>query len=379
MAMFERSRNTPVLIVGAFACIAALAIGVWIWAGDAKGPTSVAVVEIDLPAKSRDLGGGVLSPPAFNRPAPNEANGATGRLNHGGPDIEGGFVVPSVTPAAFSWETRPPQETVPLAPIDPALVEKQASALLPRIAEDGRTPWRVYARPFDSRDDRPRIAIVIVGVGLSPVTAEAAIEHLPGAISLAMDPYAADVAELAREARQYGHEVLVSVPFESADFPFEDPGPSALLTTLEPEENVQRLESLLGRFPGYLGVVSSMGSKFSKSEDQLLPVLETLKVRGLMFLDGAGAEQSVGPRVATEIGLPRAFVDIVIDEDPSAAEIERQLARLEDIARQRAVAVAVARPYPISLRQLSKWAATLESQDLVLAPISSVVDAQFLP
>ena len=379
MEMFERSRNTPVLIVGGLACILALVIGVWMWAGDDKGPSSAVVVELDLPAKSRELGGGVLSPPALSRPTPREANGDTDRLSHAGPDTEGGFVVPSVTPASFSWDPRQPQETVPLAAVDPALIEKEASAMLPKIADDGRTPWRVYARPFDSRDDRPRIAIVIVGVGLSAVTAEAAIEHLPGQISLAIDPYAANPAELAHQARQYGHEVLLSVPLESVEFPFEDPGPSALLTTLEPEENIQRLESTLSRFTGHIGVVSVMGSKFNKSEENLFPVLETLKVRGLMFLDGAGAEQSLGPRVATEIGLPRAFVDIVIDENPSSAAIEQQLARLEDIARNRAVAVALARPYPISLRVLSKWAATLEPRDLVLAPVSSVVDAQFLP
>jgi uncharacterized protein len=49
---------------------------------------------------------------------------------------------------------------------DPALIEQTQQGPLPRIADDGRTPMTAYAPPAPS-DKRPRIAIVISGLGIS--------------------------------------------------------------------------------------------------------------------------------------------------------------------------------------------------------------------
>ena len=49
---------------------------------------------------------------------------------------------------------------------DPALIEQTQQGPLPRIADDGRTPMAAYAPPAPS-DKRPRIAIVISGLGIS--------------------------------------------------------------------------------------------------------------------------------------------------------------------------------------------------------------------
>ena len=179
--------------------------------------------------------------------------------------------------------------------------------------------------------------------------------------------------------RRFGHEVLLSLPLESADFPFEDPGPYALLTSLSPKENLDRLEFLLSRFASYVGVIGVMGSKFNINDGSVRPVLLALRDRGLMYVEGTESAKSVAPLVATEIGLPRALADLSLDDVPSKAAIDGQLARLEDIARERAVAVAIARPYPVTLERLKAWAATLGERGLVLAPVTAVADAQFLP
>ena len=73
---------------------------------------------------------------------------------------------------------------------DPALTEPGRHGLLPRISPDGRLAWRVYARPFDTTDGRPRIAIVLGNLGISDAATETAIQQLPGGITLAFSPYA---------------------------------------------------------------------------------------------------------------------------------------------------------------------------------------------
>src|SRR6185369_3477723 len=54
---------------------------------------------------------------------------------------------------------------------------------LPIIAPDGRTPFDAYKRPFIS-NGRPKIALVIGGLGLNARATQAAIETLPGEITL---------------------------------------------------------------------------------------------------------------------------------------------------------------------------------------------------
>src|SRR5215510_4761563 len=44
---------------------------------------------------------------------------------------------------------------------DPALVEDSQFGPLPVVAADGRAPMTAYARAFDAKDKRPRIAIIV--------------------------------------------------------------------------------------------------------------------------------------------------------------------------------------------------------------------------
>jgi hypothetical protein len=290
--------------------------------------------------------------------------------------------LPPKAPAERTASTGSPDsvsDEVPYEGPDPALIEPGASGPLPRISDDGREPWRVYARAFDSRDDRPRLVVIVTGLGLGAAATEDAVQRLPAPVTLAFSPYAKDGENWARTARRAGHEILLSLPLEPADFPFDDPGPYALLTSLTSQENLDRLEFLLSRFTGYVGVIGIMGSKFNRKDDSVRPVLLALRDRGLMYVEGTDTEESVAPMVASEIGVPRVLADLSLDDVPSKAAIDSQLARLEDIAGERAVAVGLARPYPVTLERLAAWAATLDGRGLVLAPVTAAADAQFLP
>ena len=62
--------------------------------------------------------------------------------------------------------------------------------MLPRIAPDGRMPMQVYAAAFDPTDKRPRVAVLLAGIGMAEIFSEEAIRATPPAISLAFSPYA---------------------------------------------------------------------------------------------------------------------------------------------------------------------------------------------
>lgn len=259
---------------------------------------------------------------------------------------------------------------------DPELVEVVEDGLLPIVSKDGRMSLRVYARPFDQNDERPRIAIVVQNMGLSHSATETAIQQLPGSITLAFSPYADNLDHWIAAARKAGHEVLLALPMEPVNYPLNDPGPYALITGLDPAQNTQRLQWLLSRFTGYVGVTNEMGSRFTTSNQDIRPILEIFHKRGLMFVDSRVTSRSVAIRVAEEVGLPWAVSDRSIDRIPSRRSIDRKLAEIERIALDKGTAVAMAFPYPVTFERLALWLPKLEKEGFAVAPISAVVNRQ---
>ncbi|MBL4575356.1 MAG: divergent polysaccharide deacetylase family protein, partial [Opitutaceae bacterium] len=249
---------------------------------------------------------------------------------------------------------------------------------LPKIDKRGRKSWQAYARPLTGNEKGQHVGLMIIGLGLSRASTMAAIRKLPPAVSLVFDPYAKDLDDWLLRARLAGHEVFVSLPMESSKFPKQDPGPMALTTTVQVADNMKRLHSVLSSFGGYVGVVSTMGSKFSIADGQLKPILEEIKKRGLMYVDAASTSRSSAPTIAAEIDLPVVKNNVVLDDPPAASSIQRRLRRLETFVSKNATAIALARPYPVSIHQLQAWTKTLAEKKLVLVPVSSIVGKQFI-
>jgi polysaccharide deacetylase 2 family uncharacterized protein YibQ len=280
-------------------------------------------------------------------------------------------------PAKAAVSVNSPYDPVPMTPAPAAgLIEESPRGPLPRIGADGRTPWQTYARPFFHDDKRPRIALVIGPMGISSNATSRAIEGLPGAVTLAFSSTADQLGIWVDQARRLGHEVMLDLPMEPADFPRNDPGPNTMLVSLDPDRNQQRLLSALGRVSGYVGVTSLSGSRFTGAPDSIRPMLGEVNRRGLMFLDALAEARSPAAREATKIGLPRAIGDGFIDAIPSKAAIETQLRNLEEAAWLDGAAVGIATPYPVTLDHLSQWIKTLEAKGIVLAPITALVNKQ---
>jgi polysaccharide deacetylase 2 family uncharacterized protein YibQ len=259
----------------------------------------------------------------------------------------------------------------PIPAPDSALLEQGQFGALPRVGADGRTSIRAYAGHFDRQDTRPRVGIIVADVGISNAQTEDAIRRLPPAVTFAISPYAPRAAQVAERLRAKGAETLIGLPLEPAGYPLNDPGNRALLTGRSAPENMANLEWVLSRFPGYvgtIGVVGGMrGERFAAMEQSYLALQESLRNRGLLFVDAR-------PGVA---GPGRAWgrsVDVILDEPATRTEIERRLGELETIAKARGSALGLAHAAtPVVVDRLVAWAAGLERRGLALAPISVLI------
>jgi polysaccharide deacetylase 2 family uncharacterized protein YibQ len=255
---------------------------------------------------------------------------------------------------------------------DPALIEQTSDGPLPRIADNGRAPIDAYAAPAPPAG-RPKIAIVITGLGFSARETSAALAQLPAAVTLAFAPYSNDAQRWVGEARKQGHEVLVEVPMEPYDFPDSDPGPHTLRAGIDEEANTQRLVWALTRFTGYTGITNLLGSRFLADQESLAPVLRFLARRGLLFYDNGSVSRSLAPQVARRAGTAFAQGVVTIDRIQTAMEIDRRLSELETRARATGSATATGFVFPLTMERVALWAQGLSGRGFVLVPASAIV------
>ena len=254
---------------------------------------------------------------------------------------------------------------LPPSPLAGLTAPGPGGGLLPIVASDGRNPYQAYARPFQS-NGKPKVALVIGGLGLNAKSTREAIEQLPPEVTLSFVPYAEGLQGWIDLARANGHEVLLEAPMEPQDYPDNDPGPYTLLTTAKPADTVQRLDWLLSRATGYFGVTNYLGSKFVTSDSAMATFTGDLHQRGLAFVDDGSAARRGG-------GIPRASADKVIDDELAGDAIDKSLAALEAAALQHGQALGSGFAYPITLDEVQHWASGLAARGYQLAPASAVM------
>lgn len=260
-----------------------------------------------------------------------------------------------------------------IPPPDPDLLEPGPHGPLPRIGPQGRSAIRTYGRPFDRQDPRPRIGLIIGGLGLNAALAEEAIRRLPGPVTLAFSPYAPRVDRLLDQARAKGMEVLLALPLEPTGYPLNSPGDRALLTSLSEADNQDRLDWSLSRFGGYVGVIGAhgpmRGERFALLPDRMGALQRALALRGLLYVDPRpGASQPARAWGRT--------VDVLVDEPATRGEIDRKLESLERTARERGTALGYAgEPSPVLVERVAIWAGQVEGRGIALAPVSALIRA----
>lgn len=255
----------------------------------------------------------------------------------------------------------------------PEVVEYTNLGELPRISDGGRAPWQIYARPFNAEDPRPRIAIVVAGLGAQKLVAEDAVTRLPVGVTLAFEAENPTVGAWMARARQEGHEVLLSVPMEPFDFPQSDPGPNTLLTNLPDETNLLKLHWAMRQGSGYVGLTTLTGTRFTTETPSLKLVMKELQKRGLLILDARIAPRAAIADVARDLHVPAAIAGVRIDDSYTPEAMDAALQQLIQDSKTTGRGVAVVIALPGAMEHLQNWLKTLPRQGIALAPVSAVV------
>jgi polysaccharide deacetylase 2 family uncharacterized protein YibQ len=216
----------------------------------------------------------------------------------------------------------------------------------------------------------PAIAIVIDDAGPDAIGTRRAIA-LPKAVSISFLPYPDAAPALARAALRAGHQILLHMPMEPDGR--TDPGPNALLTTLDGAENVARLDWALSRVPGISGVNNHEGSRFTTDRAALIPIIEHLAGRNLFFLDSRTARATQVVPLARAFGVMSAGRDVFLDDVLAADAINAQLRQAETLAKEQGTAIAIGHPHGVTMDVLAQWTAGAAARGVELITASEAI------
>ncbi len=254
---------------------------------------------------------------------------------------------------------------------DRALLSQSEAGALPVRAADGRRPFDVYARAWSGARGA-RVAIVIGGLGLSQTGTQAAIEQLPGEVTLAFAPQGNSLDRWMQAARRKGHELVMQVPLEPFDYPNVDPGRNTLTVAADADENARKLHASLARTTNYTGIMNYMGARFVADQSAMEPLMEELGERGLLYLDDGTSARSTAADLALKNRVPFAAADTTIDGARDRGSILKKLDELERIARAQGFALGVGSAFEDTVAAVTSWVAEAKKRGIEIVPVSAV-------
>ena len=231
--------------------------------------------------------------------------------------------------------------------------------------------WLLNAVPVIDQDQRPRIAIVIDDMGVDRARSTRTVQ-LPAPLTLSYLAYAHALKAQADNAKSKGHELMLHVPMEPESATV-DPGPNVLLVGMTDAEIRVNLENALSLYDGIIGINNHMGSRFTSDIDGMMIVMQTLKDKGLIFLDSMTSGGSKGREAAVKVGIPFAARNIFLDHEEDLSKIQSRLSDVEKLAKSHGYAIAIGHPRETTLQALVPWLESLESKGFRLVPLSNLL------
>ncbi len=221
-----------------------------------------------------------------------------------------------------------------------------------------------------------RIAIIIDDMGMNTTIAKQFVQ-LPFPLTFSIFPYAPhalEVAKLFHDARQ---QIMLHVPMEPHGYPDVDPGPGALLGSMNDQQLLSRFRKELSAIPGIVGINNHMGSKLTENRHIMALLMNCLQDKPLFFIDSRTIAGTVAFDEAIKAGIPAGQRDVFLDNIQDEQYILAQLRKLIAIAQIKKTAVGIGHPYPETVAALRRVGQLTQESRVSIVPVSKLIDSTF--
>jgi len=214
-------------------------------------------------------------------------------------------------------------------------------------------------------------SIIIDDVGNS-LENGAEIINLPATLTISILPKTSYAKNLARLAAKNNKEVMLHLPMQSVEHRQRSPGTLDLHMTKHEFQNQLRQD--LNAVPYIRGVNNHMGSLLTRHPGHMAWLMDELSRRGgLFFVDSKTTGKSIAEKIAVEYSIPNLSRDFFLDPDHEKNTLRTQFDRFIRKVNQRGYALAIAHPYPETIKFLKAHLAELKQHGIKLIPVSKLI------
>ena len=217
----------------------------------------------------------------------------------------------------------------------------------------------------------PKIAIIIDDMGVDRRRSFQTID-IDAPLTLAFLPYAPSLEDITQKAKAQGHELIIHMPMQATTNPVSL-GPIALKSGMNEEEVKSNMQAAFESFEGYVGVNNHMGSKVTQDEQIMDWAMETLKDKGLYFIDSKTIGSSVAADMSRRNGLATAERDVFLDHENTPEFVMGALRKLERAAVRNGYAIAIGHPKDVTLNGLKEWLPDAQARGFEIVHASELV------
>jgi len=196
--------------------------------------------------------------------------------------------------------------------------------------------------------------------------------NLPATLTIAILPKTTYAKGLARLAAKNNKEVMLHLPMQSVEHHQHSPGTLDLHMTRN--EFSRQLRLNLNSVPYIRGVNNHMGSLLTRHPGHMTWLMDELSRHGgLYFIDSKTTSKSIAEKIAGEYKIPNLSRDFFLDPDHKKNTLRRQFDRFIQKINRRGYALAIAHPYPETIKFLKAHLKELGEQGITLIPVSDLV------
>ncbi len=275
--------------------------------------------------------------------------------------------------------TGEPIEVDPLVAKKPVDVDPSTESMMEKEEEEEEVvelapdekPHRKNAVPFSKKTDKPLLSFVIYDLGLSQIKTANIIENFSPEISLAFSPYAKNLETQTMTAQEDGHEIWLTLPLETKEYPLNDPGPSSLLINASTKKNKARLAKVLNATNNQVGYISQPDHVFKPEDASVNPALRDIFVKGYAIIDSNISMRSFVGGVADRGDYPYAQNMLWLDDTITPISFNQKIRRISEMGKSKKDIIVMLRPYPASLKAVQKFLNSQAADQFEMAPVSA--------
>ena len=220
-----------------------------------------------------------------------------------------------------------------------------------------------------SQSHAAQIALIIDDIGYRHT--DKAVLALPSTVTLSVLPHTPLGKELANAGHKKGHEIMLHLPMQALNG--KALGLGGLTNTMTEAQIRANVVDAINSVPFTKGANNHMGSLLTQLDDPMLWVMETLKQKHLYFIDSMTTRFTKAGETADQLGVPLLKRQLFLDNDISAQALERQFSLMISQAHTQGSLVAIAHPYPETMRFLKANLQRLKTEGIDLVPASSLL------